>query len=533
MGFDLKTIAFLFFYTNLIGSGALAFVCFNVRKRVKGTEFWLTGMMIQTCGFLFLYLREQLLFSPFTVIAISLILLGNAVFIEGFIRFVDKKFFRFYNYLLLIPIVAILYYFTFVQDLQVVRDILFSSVTAIYTIQGGALFLVDTNTRRSQSARVAGWVLLLGFAISVGRVFTILTFFLMEGGNAFVQSFAALNQIVYYGLVVALLLSIILMVNRRLLDDAKMQEKKFSTIFHSSPDAVLLTKSIDGTIYDMNEAFSKITGYPHDELLGQSTHSIHLWVSEEDRRLSIEKVNSGKVFRNIEVPMQKKSGEIFTALLSLEPIVIMEEKCLLATFNDISELTRIRAELEQRATHDSLTGLPNRDLFYSHFRICKAFADRYKKNFSILSIDIDHFKYINDTFGHDYGDLVLVEAARKMCSMLRRGDIVSRFGGDEFVVLLSEIANEDGARITAAKLLDSFHDPLFIEEADHLLTLSIGIAVYPRDGTDMHELLKNADISLYKAKGNGRNRYELYDDFSKPEPECSISQEMTTETVVF
>lgn len=144
MGFDLKTIAFLFFYTNLIGSGALAFVCFNVRKRVKGTEFWLTGMMIQTCGFLFLYLREQLLFSPFTVIAISLILLGNAVFIEGFIRFVDKKFFRFYNYLLLIPIVAILYYFTFVQDLQVVRDILFSSVTAIYTIQGGALFLVDT-----------------------------------------------------------------------------------------------------------------------------------------------------------------------------------------------------------------------------------------------------------------------------------------------------------------------------------------------------------------------------------------------------
>ena len=357
-------------------------------------------------------------------------------------------------------------------------------------------------------ARIAGWVLLLAFAISIGRVFTILSFSFMENGVMLIESFSSLNQIVYFGLVVALLLSIILMVNRRLLDDAKLQETKFSTIFHSSPDAVLITRSIDGTIYDFNEGFSRITGYSAEDLLGQSTRSIRLWVSDEGRNQNIEKLFSGHQVRNVEVPMHRKSGEVFTALLSLEPIVIFDEKCVLANFNDISELTRIRGELEQRATHDSLTGLPNRDLFYSHFQISKAFADRYKKCIAVLSIDIDHFKYINDTFGHDYGDLALMEAAGRMCSSLRKGDVVSRFGGDEFVVLLSEITNEEGAHITANKLLDAFRSPLSINGDEHSLTLSIGIAIYPRDGTDMHELLKSADISMYRAKKNGRDRYE-------------------------
>jgi len=357
--------------------------------------------------------------------------------------------------------------------------------------------------------------LLLVFTLCVGRLFTGFFASLIPGDVVWAQTLQVLNQLVYYGASVCLILSIVLMINNRLFVEAKSQEEKFMTAFHSSPYAIILTRMSDGTIIEVNEGFEAISGYLSGEVVGKSTLSVDFWRSEEDRDKIVKKITTEEKLHNVELDIRKKSGEIISGLFSADMITIEDEKYLLSTFSDTTELSRIKAELEQRATHDSLTGLPNRDLLLSHFRITKAFADRYKKHFAILSIDIDHFKDINDTYGHAVGDDLLIFVARKLVATLRKGDVVCRFGGDEFIVLLSEISDRESAAIVSGKVLTAFREPFSMSGVEErIISLSIGIAIYPSDGADLQELLRNADLAMYDAKANGRDRFEMFQNKS-------------------
>jgi diguanylate cyclase (GGDEF)-like protein len=162
------------------------------------------------------------------------------------------------------------------------------------------------------------------------------------------------------------------------------------------------------------------------------------------------------------------------------------------------------------AYHDSLTGLPNRNLFSDRLGIALAQARRNQKTVGVAMLDLDKFKDVNDTLGHDVGDLLLKAATERLNTALRKGDTVARFGGDEFVLILPDLKVIEDAIQVAQKIVDSFCKPFLVDTHQLTVTTSIGIALYPNDGTDEVMLLKNADIAMYQAKQAGRSQYQLY-----------------------
>jgi diguanylate cyclase (GGDEF)-like protein len=186
------------------------------------------------------------------------------------------------------------------------------------------------------------------------------------------------------------------------------------------------------------------------------------------------------------------------------------KKTISGTFQDITERRQAQEKITQMAYHDALTGLPNRVLFSDRLGIALAQARRNQKNVAVTMLDLDNFKDINDTLGHDVGDLILKAAAERLSAALRKSDTVARFGGDEFVLILPDLNGIEAAIQVAQKIVDSFNKPFLIDTHQLIVTTSIGIAVYARDGTDEGTLVKNADIAMYQAKQMGRARYQIY-----------------------
>jgi diguanylate cyclase (GGDEF)-like protein len=162
------------------------------------------------------------------------------------------------------------------------------------------------------------------------------------------------------------------------------------------------------------------------------------------------------------------------------------------------------------AYHDFLTGLPNRKLFSDRLDIALAHAQRNKKEVGIAMLDLDNFKDVNDTLGHDAGDLLLKATAERLSAALRKGDTVARFGGDEFMLILHDLKVIEDEIQVAQKIVDSFRQPFLINAHQIFVTTSIGISIYPENGIDGDTLLKNADIAMYQAKQAGRNQYQIY-----------------------
>lgn len=184
-------------------------------------------------------------------------------------------------------------------------------------------------------------------------------------------------------------------------------------------------------------------------------------------------------------------------------------------------LARIQYHLKQkrehdllgfRAGHDALTGLPNRNLLIDRLQQAVSYAERYERQVAVAYIDLDKFKFINDNLGHEAGDQLLVEVARRLLDCVRESDTVSRLGGDEFVVVLYDQANEDVTLHAMQRILQSIAEPIFINGGEIKTTCSIGFSFYPQDGLDVETLLKNADTAMYRAKELGRNNFQFFTD---------------------
>jgi len=179
-------------------------------------------------------------------------------------------------------------------------------------------------------------------------------------------------------------------------------------------------------------------------------------------------------------------------------------------FRDITLRKQQEEQLHYLAIHDSLTDLPNRLLFNDRLKISLEQARRKDLKAGVIMVDLDLFKKINDSYGHSFGDKVLVETGKRLSSLIRKTDTVARFGGDEFTILLGELNSKDCARQIAERILYAFNQPLRIEEHSLTVTVSLGLALFPDDAEELEELLKKADVALYAAKEAGRNRYNFF-----------------------
>jgi diguanylate cyclase len=189
------------------------------------------------------------------------------------------------------------------------------------------------------------------------------------------------------------------------------------------------------------------------------------------------------------------------------------ERLIMATVNaqKMKETAeQATAQMSYMAEYDFLTGLPNRALLSDRLSQAMLFARRHHKKLALLFLDLDHFKYINDSLGHGVGDQLLQSAAKRLLAGVRHSDTVSRHGGDEFVILLAEIEKEQDAALISEKLIKSMREPHFIDGHQLNSTLSIGISIYPDDGGDVEAMFRNADIAMYHAKKTGRNNYQMF-----------------------
>jgi diguanylate cyclase (GGDEF)-like protein len=177
---------------------------------------------------------------------------------------------------------------------------------------------------------------------------------------------------------------------------------------------------------------------------------------------------------------------------------------------DITATKKAEETIRHMAYHDALTGLPNRVLFNDRLAMAMANAQRHGKNIAVMMLDLDKFKQVNDVLGHKIGDLLLKAVAERLSKTLRESDTVARMGGDEFMVILPEIAHEYDAGIVAEKILEIFHWSFRLDTNELSVTTSVGVAIYPQDGKDPETLVKHADIAMYYSKGMGRNKYSCY-----------------------
>jgi diguanylate cyclase (GGDEF)-like protein len=179
-------------------------------------------------------------------------------------------------------------------------------------------------------------------------------------------------------------------------------------------------------------------------------------------------------------------------------------------FHDVSTARAMSLRMSYLAQHDDLTDLPNRILLNDRLTQSMALAQRHKQKLAVLFLDLDHFKHVNDSLGHAVGDRLLQSVAKRLVACIRGSDTVSRQGGDEFVILLSQVMHAQDAGITAEKILLTLNEPHHIDEHDIHITASIGVVTYPDDAVDAESLLKNADFAMYQAKDGGRNNFQYF-----------------------
>lgn len=276
----------------------------------------------------------------------------------------------------------------------------------------------------------------------------------------------------------------------------------------------LLVLDRDLRVVTVSRSFYEFFKVKPEETVGQFIYDLgdKQWDISKLRELLETILPQQTAFDNYEVEHDFVTIGRRTLLLNARQIEqeVGKERIILLAIEDITERKKYEEKIQQMAFHDSLTGLPNRKLFSDRLGIVLAQAKRNKKKVGIVMLDLDNFKDVNDTLGHDVGDILLKAVAERLSGTLRKSDTVARLGGDEFVLIFPDMEVIEEAIQVVQKIIDRFHKPFLIDTHQLVVTTSIGIAVYPNDGMDEEILMKNADIAMYQAKQAGRARYQLY-----------------------
>jgi diguanylate cyclase (GGDEF)-like protein/PAS domain S-box-containing protein len=287
--------------------------------------------------------------------------------------------------------------------------------------------------------------------------------------------------------------------------------ERAATFFENSQEGMIITDS-KGRITSINRAFSKITGYTRPEALGKTPALLKSGMHEEEFYQNLWDSLTFNGRWQGEIWNKRKNGEIYPEWLSISKIEESSSKevSYMAIFTDISSIKEADKKLHYYANYDQLTGLCNRVQFDNLFNHALATAKRKGWKMALMFLDLDNFKEVNDTHGHNIGDLMLKKVARKLQATLRKNDIIARIGGDEFTVLLEGIKDQKDAMDVAVKLNEVTKEPIEIDGNVFFMSLSVGIAIFPTHGEDVATLSKHADTAMYEIKSRGRNGVMIY-----------------------
>ncbi len=307
---------------------------------------------------------------------------------------------------------------------------------------------------------------------------------------------------------------------------AEEQIRLAEKVFDNSRQAIMITdpKSV---ILRVNRAFERITGYSQEEVVGRSPGILSS--GRQGRQFYADlwrSLDQGGVWEG-ELWNRRKSGEVYPEYLAISAVRDRDGNVTnyVGIFQDIGERKSAEERIQFLAHHDVLTGLPNRSLLRDRAEMALHHAKRQGHRVAILFIDLDRFKTINDSLGHEIGDVLLKQASERILATVRAGDTVCRLGGDEFVVLLPDVDEAEDAERVADKLIAAVNRPYLIDSHELLITCSAGIAIYPEHGGDIDTLQRNADAAMYAAKNSGRNTSLFY----SPEMNAEALEYLTME----
>ncbi|MBW2476948.1 MAG: EAL domain-containing protein [Deltaproteobacteria bacterium] len=288
----------------------------------------------------------------------------------------------------------------------------------------------------------------------------------------------------------------------------------FQKLYQNTP---MMMHSIgpEGRLLAVSDHWLETLGYRRDEVIGRKLTD---FFTAKSRDLAEETVlprffEIGSV-KEIPYQMVKKNGELIDVLISAKSERGEDGKVLhsMAAIVDVTERKKAEEEVQRLAHFDILTGQPNRYLLQERLHHALVQAQRDESKVGVLFVDLDHFKWVNDTLGHAAGDQLLIKVARKLQGCVRQGDTVARLGGDEFVIVLQGVGSDEELPHFAQRFIEVLSTPINLGGVEVMNSASIGIAIYPLDGKDVDTLLRNADTAMYVAKDHGRNNYQFFSD---------------------
>ena len=307
------------------------------------------------------------------------------------------------------------------------------------------------------------------------------------------------------------------MVERAASAEALFEEKERAQVtLNSIADAVMST-DIQGHVTFLNVVAESMTGWSREEAAGHPSEEVFRIIDGTTGKalqnpigvairanktvgltpncVLVRRDGAETAIEDSAAPIHNRQGQVSGAVM---------------VFHDVSKARAVSLRMSHLAQHDGLTDLPNRILFNDRLSQAMALAYRHRQKLAVLYLDVDRFKYINDSLGHAIGDRLLQSVAQRLLACVRNSDTVGRQGGDEFVILLSEVSDARDAVVSVDKILLALSAPHYVDQHDLHLTVSVGIVIYPDDGTDAGTLMTNADFAMYHAKESGRNGYQFF-----------------------
>jgi diguanylate cyclase (GGDEF)-like protein/PAS domain S-box-containing protein len=298
-------------------------------------------------------------------------------------------------------------------------------------------------------------------------------------------------------------------ISQRKRDENKLQLA--ARFFKQAHEGIMVTDAT-GTIVDVNPTFTKITGYSYENAVGNNPRKLNWTIQNPDFFVDMLKSVKERGYWRGETWSLKKNGDEFAEKLTVSALtnesgLTTHYVCLLS---DITESKQQQQQLEQLAHYDPLTNLPNRVLFADRFSQVIAHSKRTSKQLAVCFLDLDDFKSVNDTYGHDMGDQLLMEVAKRIKTALREGDTASRQGGDEFTLLLGGIKSITHCEQILSRIQNALAQPYVISEHNFEISASLGVTLYPTDNSDLGTLLRHADQAMYQAKSAGKNQFHFF-----------------------
>lgn len=481
------------------------------KSRFKGLDLWMVDFSFQTVAMGLLILRGFIPDFYSIVVANFLIASGTLAGVIGYARFlgIPRRIAPRLAVLCLFTIIH--YWFGVVRPNLPMRNLNIGSYLLLLDLEV-LLMIFRRATKEHRKALSVPLAIHLSFAaLGIARV---IEFFLGGServGNDFFQGrfVESAGLVAYQVLLIALTYGLAMAVNRRLATELSAEHDKFSKAFHGAPYAMFLAWLDDGTIAEVNSDFEEMTGYRQNEVTGKSFGALPLW-SESNPRVDIltDLVKKGKTARK-EIKLHRKDGSSAYVLLSAETITLERRTAVLAAFADISDRKMMEDRIRELSRRDPLTGVFNRRHFFELLGQAIEDSRIEDRKFAIALLDMDDFKQVNDTYGHQAGDETLMRLVGSIGARIGPADTLARYGGEEFVILFADSTKHRAVMVMQRVLQDLAEKNLGTEDEPFSCTFSCGVTSsgeWEAGELSSDALLARVDGRLYKAKRAGKNR---------------------------